>query len=415
MIAKEKKPHTIRETLVKPCALEMAKIVLGEDATKQFSQVSLSNDTVHQRIKDMSQDIITQVVSEIKQSPAKISMKTDESTDISNHSQLLVFVRYVHKNNIKEEFLFCEQLKTTTKALDVFKPIQSFFDRHELAWDLIGSICTDGAPTMIVKNIWIRCYGQQESSTCALYTLCSTSPSSVELRNEILEFLKHQQSPLADNFEDEHFIVSLGYLADIFSLLNDLNISIQGRNVDIVQSREKVVAFARKLPIWRIESGNLANFPILDNILIGDGKTLPVEILQEVKNHLEVLSTKFEGYFPDMDDLTMESVWIQNPFSFDISRLSNNDSAKDDFIDFQEDPKMNTNFKRAGMDVQQFWCEQIPAYASLEMRAMNVLAPFTTTYLCETGFSALLNLKSKWRNRLDVSDDIRVVLSVTVC
>ncbi|XP_068246524.1 protein FAM200C-like [Palaemon carinicauda] len=149
MIAREKKPHTIGETLLKLCALEMAKIVLGEDAAKKLSQVSVSNDTVHQRIKDMGQDIITQFVSEIKQSPAKISMQIDESTDVSNHSQLLVFVRYVHEKNIKEEFLFCERLETTTKAVDVFKLIQSFLDRHELAWDSIGSICTDGASALI--------------------------------------------------------------------------------------------------------------------------------------------------------------------------------------------------------------------------------------------------------------------------
>lgn len=66
------------------------------------------------------------------------------------------------------------------------------------------------------------------------------------------------------------------------------------------------------------------------------------------------------------------------------------------------------------MDVKQFWCEQIAPYPNLAMRALKVLVPFTTTYLCETGFSALLNLKSKWRNRLDVSDDMRVALSVTV-
>ncbi len=238
----------------------------------------------------------------------------------------------------------------------------------------------------------------------------------VELRDEILEFLKHQQSPLANHFEDEQFIVSLGYLADIFSLLNDLNTSMQGRDVDIIQARGKVVAFTRKLPIWsrRVESGNLANFPILDNILIGDGKKLSVEIIQEVKNHLEVLSTNFECYFSDIDDLTMESSWIQNPFSFDISRMSDNDLSKDDFIEFQENPRKKADFERAGMDVKQFWCEQISAYPSLAIRAMHVLVPFTTTYLCETGFSALLNMKSKWRNRLDVSDDMRVALSVTV-
>lgn len=50
MIVKEKKPHTIGETLVKPCALEGVKLVLGENAAMQLSQVSLSNDIVHQRI-----------------------------------------------------------------------------------------------------------------------------------------------------------------------------------------------------------------------------------------------------------------------------------------------------------------------------------------------------------------------------
>ncbi|XP_068240056.1 protein FAM200C-like [Palaemon carinicauda] len=386
MIAREKKPHKIGETLVKPCALEMAKIVLGEEAAKKLSQVSVSNDTVHQRIKDMSQDIITQVVREIKQIPAKISMQIDESTDVSNHSQLLVFVRYVHEKNIKEEFLFCERLETITKAVDVFMLIQSFLDRNELAWDLIGSICTDGTPALIGKKsgfvaIVTETAPHVLTTHCVLHRQALASKTLpkilkeamgilvqtvnfirgrplnhqlfkkfcdeigaehgvllyhtevrwlsrgsvltrvVELQDEILEFLKHQQSPIAKHFEDEHFIFSLGYLADIFSLLNDLNTSMQGRDVDIIQAKGKVVAFTRKLPIWcrRVESGNQANFPNLDNILTKDGKTLPVEILQEVKNHLEILSTNFEGYFSDTNDLCMESVWIQNPFSFDVS------------------------------------------------------------------------------------------------
>lgn len=151
MIFREKKPHIIGETIVKPCALEMAKIVLGEDAAKNCVRRPCPT-TLRQKIKEMSLDITTQVVSEIKQSPAKISMHIDESTDVSDHSQLLLFVRYIHEKNIKEEFLSCERLETTTKAADVFKLIQSFFDRHELAWDLIGSICTDGAPAMIGKK-----------------------------------------------------------------------------------------------------------------------------------------------------------------------------------------------------------------------------------------------------------------------
>ena len=67
-----------------------------------------------------------------------------------------------------------------------------------------------------------------------------------------------------------------------------------------------------------------------------------------------VLSTNFVGYFSDIDDLGMESVWIHNSFSFNIPRLSDYDSAKDDFIDFRDDPRMKDNFERAGMNVKQF-------------------------------------------------------------
>ncbi|KAK8389755.1 hypothetical protein O3P69_009033 [Scylla paramamosain] len=84
-IAKSKKPYTIGEELIKPCALEMAKIVLGKEAEKKLQQVSLSN-VIHNRIIDMSDDILEQVVAEIKASPVKISLQVDESIDVSNCS-----------------------------------------------------------------------------------------------------------------------------------------------------------------------------------------------------------------------------------------------------------------------------------------------------------------------------------------
>ena len=40
--------------------------------------------------------------------------------------QLLVFVRYMNSGNIKEEFLFCSALETTTKADDVMENNQLF-------------------------------------------------------------------------------------------------------------------------------------------------------------------------------------------------------------------------------------------------------------------------------------------------
>ncbi len=44
-IAKQKKPHTIGETLIKPCTLKMVKRVLRDASERKIQQISLSNDS----------------------------------------------------------------------------------------------------------------------------------------------------------------------------------------------------------------------------------------------------------------------------------------------------------------------------------------------------------------------------------
>ena len=42
---------------------------------------------------------------------------------------------------------------------------------------------------------------------------------------------------------------------------------------------------------------------------------------------------------------------------------------------------------------------------------MTFLLPFSTTYLCEQGFSALTVVETKARNRLSPGNDLRVALN----
>ena len=51
-----------------------------------------------------------------------------------------------------------------------------------------------------------------------------------------------------------------------------------------------------------------------------------------------------------------------------------------------------------------FWCNIRNEYTLLADRALTVLVPFATTYQCETSFSALAVMKSKFRSRLQVED-----------
>ena len=50
----------------------------------------------------------------------------DESTDVSNCAQLIVFVRYVHNEELKDEFLCCLDLQSTTRGEDVYNSIDAF-------------------------------------------------------------------------------------------------------------------------------------------------------------------------------------------------------------------------------------------------------------------------------------------------
>jgi len=61
-IAKEKKPHTIGETLIKPCILKAASLVLGEANSKKLGKISLSDPSIKTRINELAKHIECQVL-----------------------------------------------------------------------------------------------------------------------------------------------------------------------------------------------------------------------------------------------------------------------------------------------------------------------------------------------------------------
>ena len=76
--------------------------------------------------------------------------------------------------------------------------------------------------------------------------------------------------------------------------------------------------------------------------------------------------------------------------------LQSNSSAKDDFEEFLLD---NFRTKYARM------------YTNVGGVALKTLIPFSSTYLCESGFSSLVSIKTKSRNKLDCEAYLRCALT----
>jgi len=56
-------------------------------------------------------------------------------------------------------------------------------------------------------------------------------------------FLLEKNSDLADKFSDEKCVLKPDYLCDIFNLLNELNLSLQGKMTTLFKLADKVAAF----------------------------------------------------------------------------------------------------------------------------------------------------------------------------
>ena len=149
-IAEAKKPHTIAENLFLPCTRDIVRLMIGPDAVTKLSPLSVSNNTIKRRISDISEDILCQIIQELKETPFRLfSIQLDETTDVTNLSQLLVDVPYYKNEKMKEEFLFCKPLETSTTATDIFDLIDEFFKEHKIKWKNLCGVCTDGAPAML--------------------------------------------------------------------------------------------------------------------------------------------------------------------------------------------------------------------------------------------------------------------------
>ena len=124
-------------------------------------------------------------------------------------------------------------------------------------------------------------------------------------------------------------------------------------------------------------------------------------------SHLEALISHFEKYFSE--DMEKHN-WIRNPFVDNANASQGFTSLEaEQFIDLSSDLTLKSLYNLNLLI--SFWVKARSEFPLVGCKALRVLVPFATSYLCKTGFSAVAVIKLKYRNKIEIERDMCVVIS----
>lgn len=474
-IAKSGKPHSIGETLILPAAKDIVKTMFGEKLSKDIDLIPLSDDTVTRRINDMAKNVESELISRIKESSfysLQIDETTDVSNDgqlicyvryeFNNdiHEDMLfsktlpsrstgeqifkALNEYMQEHEIdwKKCVGFCSdgaraltgrQSGVVAKVKDVAPDVtwtHCFIHREALA--------TKGMPskfkTVLEDSVKIINFIKARPLNSRLFSLLCDDMGSehkqlllhsevrwlsrgkvltrlFELRQEVLLFVKEINEDYTSFLVDDMWLSTLAYLSDVFSKLNELNLSLQGNSLTVLNAHDKIKGFERKLGLWVscVKQRHFSPFPTLEYFFVENDLIIEKEICDDICSHLETLRSQFENYFPSSK--YDEFSWVRDPFHCDIENNKLSLNEREQLIELSNDAGLKIKFQAEGM--VNFWTSSPVEreYSELYKGALKIIIQFASTYLCEKGFSSLTEIKTKYRNRLDVCADLRLKLT----
>ncbi|KOX68953.1 General transcription factor II-I repeat domain-containing protein 2 [Melipona quadrifasciata] len=144
LLATKGKPFTDGE-LIKLCLLVAAEEMCPEKMDL-FRSVSLSARTTVRRVEDIESNIKSQLKGKAK-SFKWFSLAVDESTDITDTAQLMLFIRGINTEfEVTEELVSVNSLHETTTGEDIFKEVEKMLTQYNLQCNQLKCV------TAIVKN-----------------------------------------------------------------------------------------------------------------------------------------------------------------------------------------------------------------------------------------------------------------------
>ena len=99
----------------------------------------------------------------------------------------------------------------------------------------------------------------------------------------------------------------------------------------------------------------------------------------------------------------------KNPFRINEDIFP--DNLQEEFLEIKCNCAAKDDFEV--MPLKEFWAKYLNIWKNVGSAALRTLLPFLSTYLCESKFSTLVNLKTKCRSKLDCEANMQYALSST--
>lgn len=230
-----------------------------------------------------------------------------------------------------------------------------------------------------------------------------------QLRMEIVEFIELELTDIdiLNEIKSQEFNINLGFLTDLSTHLNCLNISLQGKTKCIFDLVHIIDGFIKKIDLLIIDLNinKLYYFPCLKTVFY-DFKILAFNFSKFI-SHIKDLKKNFEKRFKDFKCIKQMMAIYYTPMTCSIS-----DQKQDlqfELCDLQCDPQL----KMSGLEGVDFWKSvNGDMYPLLKKEILRLYSMFGSTYTCESAFSNLKFIKNKHRNRLS-NEHLEALLKLT--
>lgn len=329
-VARSRRPFTEGE-LIKTCWLDASESLFADFKNKdaiirQISKLQLSDSTLCRRVENISDDLFFKLIEDLKKTN-HFSLALDESTDVSDTAQLMIWVRFFNGNSFVEELLALLPLTGQTRGEDICLTLMGFFrgPGREIDLGKLVSITTDGAPSMVGKEKGLvallrkepavsdffayHCILHQEQLCCKLKggELKTTMGKVVKVVNYIRSHaLKHRQfRTLVEEYETQYQDLTLH--AEVRWLSRGI---VLEKFMDLLPVIREFITQKKQADLYYVSDEKFA---------------LDVAFLADITKHLNSLNLKLQGNNKVLPVLLNDVSAFQEKLSLYQDQLGDND------------------------------------------------------------------------------------------